>query len=345
MIREIEVYPTPVKEHETVYSPNPNSSGCGAIDVCKMAIDNTIQKELERLGCYKDGEGNHIDYTNTRKLPDDVRDRLNKSLRNHNGITSLSMLIFSMNAPQLLEIYTGNEKYLLPELADWNSADKTKMDSTVYSNGTLTVNGLNQLHSYVVQATRKPDVPKGIVDSPSVSSIVFSKDGYFPLGYRGGRNLPNTLMTVPAGSVFIPESNNVDYIFESFRKELFDELGQTKDDIETATINGKVFDNAVGGNSLFVVIAQSKLNKREMIQRWEEKSKDRYEHKGLTWLDTMYPDKIRTFLEKHDLPYNRTNTPDVGIENAPLLKPAKLTLMAYLQSLTDDFEYRIKHNM
>jgi hypothetical protein len=308
-------------------------------------VFDMIDNKLRKLGYdkLKDNENRCITSRTTRYLPKNERVVLQNTLRGDPDFLKLVKSIFMTNAPQLSKVYDNDPEKLIKfiDIPDWNEPDKTKMDNAVYSNENLVVYGLDLLHPFVLQCARNLNTP---IDSPSISGIIISEDGEFPIGYRGGTHFENTGMTVPAGSVVISKETGVDYIFHSFFKELGDELGQTREDIIDAKIIGKIFDPHVGKNSLFVVVGQSKLDRTETLQRWKEKSKDRYEHKRLLFV-IKNSTAILKNLSQHDLPYEKGKTPEVPDDELPYLYPLKQSLMTLGMWLNPNFSYQIAYEM
>jgi len=352
MISEIELYPEAVRGGRIDYDPAPQPSGVGGIEyACTKVISAVVGELLGSLGYLEDLRAQGFNtleeaVKNTRKLPGDKRKELQNGLRKDERVLGSLAKLMEAKYPSVLKVYQIEDLLGMVGLPDWNDADKTVMKGSYYSGGRLVIKGLGYEHSYVVQLTRNKEFNEKfprLIDSPSISGVIFSIKGVeFPIGYRGGLNLPNTGMTTPAGSVAIPE-NTKDPVFWSFFNEAQNELGLVKNDILGPAIVGRIFDPYVGGNSLFIFLGPTLWSKEDMVKKWED-AKDRYEHKKLLWIK-LSPNYIWRTLSDHDLPYDKKNLPEVPDEKLPFLYPLKQTLTLIGKVGSPDFQYRIKHNM
>lgn len=133
-------------------------------------------------------------------------------------------------------------------------------------------------HSYITQLARSGNLDLGNQDSASISNVLVTKDGLLVLGYRGGHTFSDMLMVVPAGSVEYHSGKNP--LFETFYAELNEELGLRGEHLDSVSLIGRVFDNTLSSNSLYVFETKTSLSFREVMEVWSS-SVDRKEHKYL----------------------------------------------------------------
>ena len=352
---EIELYPSPKYPGDISYEggfaskvrlENTGARSRTSIDECVRNIDEIIDEYLEDLELKEKHPG--IDSRSTRHLNPIDRVGLQEKMREDERVFENAMEIIKIERPELFAAYKPKAIYSLISILDWNDSDKATMSEVFYrrpsegKRAKLVVRGLQKVHSYVVQLTRSGH-PMGTIDSPSVSGIINLVDHetdstIFPIGYRGGRHLPNTAMTIPAGSVKIPDEidEDTDPIFDSFFDELESELGRRK--VYNVKILGHHYDPYVGGNTLFVVLANSLLDKAETMERFE-RAEDRKEHDHLIWR-IFEPMSIFMDLVRHDLPYDRNNLLKVPDDKIPYLYPLKQSLVTLIAYLTSNRNYR-----
>lgn len=330
-MKEIEVYRQPIEEGFVSYNVIAMNA---VLDDCSKRLYEIVQRIREELEIS----------ANIRpvEIPLYQRKQLWKRIKNNKEWKNATLEIVNDQMPNIIGKYSPEDIFSFVYLPDWVDPKLTRMNGCNYSDGKLHVD-LEVTHSYPIQIVRNKDVPPSIIDPPSVSGItITTKDEKEVLlnGVRGGGNLPNTLMTVPAGSIkIIPDG---DSIFDTYHKtELSQELGLTKEDLESSKIEGRVFDPYIGRNSLFVIAGRSKLTYEEILERWDKKAKDRGEHKGFI-LTVNDSDHISEFLDKHDLPHT-SGYPEVPEDQMPLLYPAKLSLICHGRLISPDFEYKIRN--
>ncbi|MCX6707447.1 MAG: hypothetical protein NT001_04895 [Candidatus Woesearchaeota archaeon] len=133
-------------------------------------------------------------------------------------------------------------------------------------------------HSYITQLIRsqKPGEQRG--KTISVSNLLITSDDLIVLGYRGGQNLPDTIMTVPAGSVEYHTGRNP--LFESMYAEFAEELGLRKEDMQTIELMGKITTRAFINNPHYTFRSRTRLSFEDVKKVWSE-SEDQREHKHL----------------------------------------------------------------
>lgn len=170
----------------------------------------------------------------------------------------------------------------------WN---QTTLDLVGYleSSGPLDVN-FRTAHSYSTQLTRVKDLNYSGVDSASVSCSLVTADGKRLFGIRAGHVGRGSLMTVPAGSVQLPRdfrpvnAGCTNVLKSTVYDELREEIKLEPTDLNYACLIGRVFDHEVGRNSLFVFDLSTRLDSREVSERWSS-SEDRTEHAELVFVD------------------------------------------------------------
>jgi hypothetical protein len=145
------------------------------------------------------------------------------------------------------------------------------------SRGTLNITG-ELSHTYITQLMGSKKFAslaqmKGAKDSMSVSGVSITYDNLLVLGWRGGHRYSNTIMTVPAGSV---EGE----LFPTIYAEHFEELGRSRKDFSAVELVGRVYDNTIGNNSLYIFRSTMAMPFNDLLRSFRS-SADQREHKYL----------------------------------------------------------------
>lgn len=184
-------------------------------------------------------------------------------------------------------------------------------------------------HSYITQLMRAKKLPKIEQDSASISNILLTSDGLLVLGYRGGHNLPHTLMTVPAGSL---EYHRNDPLFRTLAKEMDEETGIKPGYFDDGQeFIGRIFDPTLGRNSLYVARSETVLSFEEIKRLWKE-SRDQREHEDLITIEDD-PEKVLALIKQKQYDPTKANGERPG-ETTPenvgtILPPAAASLLVH----------------
>lgn len=150
-------------------------------------------------------------------------------------------------------------------------------------------------HSYTTQLVRKGIINTKEMDPASVSGVLISLDNKIVTGLRGGHNEPDKIMTVPAGSINMSK----DPLFDTIEKEIEEETGLKDKDIKSCILNGRIYDNSIAKNSLFIFDIRSILSFDEIKETWKI-SKDKPEHRELNPVENK-PEIIKDYILKTGL--------------------------------------------
>lgn len=183
-------------------------------------------------------------------------------------------------------------------------------------------------HSYITQLMRAKKLPKIEQDSASISNILLTSDKLLVLGYRGGHNLPHTLMTVPAGSL---EYHPNDPLFRTLAKEMGEETGIKSGYFDEQGFIGRIFDPTLGRNSLYVARSETVLSFEEIKRFWTE-SRDQREHEDLITIEDD-PEKVLALIKQKQYDPTKANGERPG-ETTPenvgtILPPAAASLLVH----------------
>ncbi len=155
----------------------------------------------------------------------------------------------------------------------------------------LAVHEVTPSHSYIVQIMRSQKASGSLHKALSVSGVLLTSDGLLTLGWRGGHNLSDTLMTTPAGS--IEYHTGEDPFFESLYAELVEETGIERQDVRSAELIGKLSGYTIESQPHYVFRVRTKLSFHDLLERWTV-SMDQKEHKYLI----PFLDDPSSFLQK-----------------------------------------------
>jgi hypothetical protein len=329
---QVTTFPRPVHFDEILYDPQVDpSEGREKLepffkDMDALVAEHMSEVEIKRGKQFFDPKGNRITSRTTRFLLDDVRDELNNGLRTDPRMVKATVGAYEANAPEALRYYKGKENQIMPALPDWVDYG-TLMDGFEYRDGKLHVYNMRPTLSTIIQGARLPGMPKGIIDPPSVSLHLMTKDKNILLGLRGGRNRPYTMMQ-PAGSI----SQRIDAqapfrsnpIFDSVNNQSAAELGFTpinpdgsyNQHVKDLSVEGVIYENLVGGNRLFVVLIDTDVERRDFEEKYSKIAPNGYEHSRYKTFQNDIPG-IRSVLLQHDLPYrdeilNKTHSEGYG---------------------------------
>lgn len=220
----------------------------------------------------------------------------------------------------------------------WNALQlfrQGKRFETEYDNGRLRLN-LDLSHSYITQLMRSGKIAKRDHDSASISNILLTSDKLLILGYRGGHNLPHTLMTIPAGS--LQYEGGRDPLFGTLQTEMEEEVGAVPlDDLQMI---GRIFDYTIGKNSLYVSRSVTLVPFSEVLNRWNG-AEDKREHEYLIAIEDD-PEKVLAVLKRKQYDPTKANTEKPGqttIENAGRILPPAIgsLLLHYAQQEGPDW--------
>lgn len=161
----------------------------------------------------------------------------------------------------------------------WWNAPLSHISEERYQEGSLSLD-LSIAHSYITQLIRygKIDISLNIGKPISLSNNLITSDNFLILGWRGGHNLRDTIMSVPAGAV--EYHSGKDPIFESLYAELKEEVGLTKKDVVSAELIGKLSNGMVKNNPHYVTRVRTSLSLSDVLKLWGA-SEDYREHKHI----------------------------------------------------------------
>jgi hypothetical protein len=314
------IYDNPLREDsdiELVYNINQNT---------KTEIIGVIQ-DLEGLVEQKRGELGVLD-TKPLNLPAEKAEELRKAIKStaqwkedFNRLVNILAPEFNSLSQEerenIIQVPWWNSVLLFRENEDYNSSkDSLKLYATL-------------AHSYISQLMRSHKIANAKKDSMSVSSVLTTADGLIVLGWRGGHTYKNTIMSVPAGSVEYHTGKNP--LFETIYAEHFEETGLTKEDLKSVELIGRVNDNAIANNSLYVFRSKTKMTFAELLKLWGS-SMDRREHKYLIPLNDN-PQNILEHIRQNGYDESKADKdkPSVTTEInvGSILPPCVGTLLLY----------------
>ena len=156
---------------------------------------------------------------------------------------------------------------------------------------------LGPRHSYQTQMIRQGhSLP---IKSVSVGGLILSSDGHIMIGLRSGNSFPNTYH-IPAGALEVTDGlkRGMQTIYDIFRAtELEPETGITEDEIEEATVHSRIMDYSMEQGPTYCFKVQTKLNSRELRQKWETNGlTDKKEHQDVTLIPL---NGINDFIMSH----------------------------------------------
>jgi hypothetical protein len=133
-------------------------------------------------------------------------------------------------------------------------------------------------HSYATQLLRRGKIKAPSMKAISISNVLITSDGFIVLGWRGGHNFADTIMSVPAGS--IEYHTGKDPIFESLATELDEEVGLSQADVVSAELIGKLNGGMIEGNPHYVTRVKTAKSLAQTLKHWDA-AKDYKEHKHM----------------------------------------------------------------
>ncbi len=136
----------------------------------------------------------------------------------------------------------------------------------------------------------------------AVCANIVTSDGFIPVGMRGDtvaiyKNMPHVI----GGYVKVNGNNKPDFsvkdvdLSDDMIKELGQELGLQRDDIEKIYFLGIVRNKAIRGPEIMYHV-QLNINSDELMRRWAKQSRDKFEHRNIT---LHSKDELPIFLEKY----------------------------------------------
>lgn len=153
-------------------------------------------------------------------------------------------------------------------------------------------------HSFIAQlgdaGSRTRDKPRYNIQTQfqpvSVSNVLFTADNKIILGYRGGQNYPEVIMTVPAGSAEPHLKGGA--IFGSMALEHKEELNFENTNYSSAEFVGVTTESLIakGKWHYWVFRTTTPMTSRDVIAHWQT-AVDRKEHHHLEVYDAN-PEKI-----------------------------------------------------
>jgi hypothetical protein len=209
---------------------------------------------------------------------------LDKAKREELGKVIKSKEAWKQSFNQLMDVYKipseirSEEAIFLP---DWNNSILHVVKDD-YKEGRLSLD-VTVAHSYVTMLLRTQKIPTLGSKTMSISNVLITADNFIILGWRGGHNFADTIMSVPAGS--IEYHTGKDPIFESLDAELMEEVGLTPNDMINPELIGKLSGGMIGGNPHYVTRVRTKKSFNEVLEHWNI-AMDYREHKELL----AYPD-------------------------------------------------------
>ncbi len=191
-------------------------------------------------------------------------------------------------------------------------------------------------HPYITQLRRsnKLPAPTTLIDPMSISGVLLTSDDLLVLGVRAGHTYRDTIMTIPAG--FVEPSGAKNPLFNTFYRELAEEIGLSVGHISSAEFIGRVTDHEISKNTSYVVRARTNLSYAQVFDGWM-KAIDNREHKFLYPI-TDNPGDVVKMLQRNKynpgkaLPENPART---TIDNVNTLLPPGIIsiLLHYVQRL------------
>jgi hypothetical protein len=146
-----------------------------------------------------------------------------------------------------------------------------------YEKGKLSLDA-SIAHSYATQLLRRGKIKAPPMKAISISNVLITSDDFIVLGWRGGHNFGDTIMSVPAGS--IEYHTGKDPIFESLTAELDEEVGLSQDDVVSAELIGKLNGGMIEGNPHYVTRVKTTRSLAQTLKHWDI-AKDYKEHKHM----------------------------------------------------------------
>ncbi len=218
-------------------------------------IDSIIKKELEALGYDYSKNPLHL-------LPSEVV-RLRKNIKQNKDWQESASDILRKNSenPAQVDIEIMLEKITRP----WFNEILVYYGRATPELGSLCIDS-SARHSYFTHFTDQL-IPTGQNQVPLSVAGIPRLDDMIIMGYRGGHNYSDTIMTVPAGSVVIDPDLNLKY---SFEKEMREELGNVhnKDLSSQPQVIGMMHDPRGKGWHYFIVELNLKDNLSDFICEW-----------------------------------------------------------------------------
>ena len=129
----------------------------------------------------------------------------------------------------------------------------------------------------------------------SISNILITSDNQIVLGYRGGVNHSDVLMTLPAGSVEPHlKSGERGALFGSYDKEMWEELRFSPEHYTSAELIGRAVESLLvpGGWHYYVFRTKTQMTLDQVVDRWQT-AVDKKEHKHFV----AYPNQFPTMLD------------------------------------------------
>lgn len=150
------------------------------------------------------------------------------------------------------------------------------------------------IHSYISSLLRTGFVEEYNLNPAGVVGIVHNQSSMV-LGFRGGQVQRGAKNPLPAGSIN-PINSSGDLLFDTFYRELGEELGMQGEHIRDLRLVGSTQDHAYTRISLFVFDALTDLTDQEIYARWRS-GEDRFEHSDLGFFPYETREGFQGFLE------------------------------------------------
>ncbi|MFH1510914.1 MAG: hypothetical protein ABIF10_04420 [Candidatus Woesearchaeota archaeon] len=285
----------------------------------KEQLEYIIQDKRETLG---------VAHIRPIKLSSEQAESLRKNIKADKKWVNAYSEVVETFAPHMIS--TNLQDQLASIRIPWWNANLLFRNNDLYddSKGSLDIDA-SISHSYITQLMRSQKLRQKSLDSISISNILVTQDDLIVLGWRAGHTYSNTLMTVPAGSVEYHSGKNP--LFETLWAEHFEELGLSKKEFTSTKLIGRVFDNTLSSNSLYVFYSKLGISFADLLKKWR-RSSDQSEHKHLLAfnadqriiLDEVMTNGYNPTKADPDKPQSTTE-PNIG----SILPPAAASLLLY----------------
>lgn len=205
-----------------------------------------------------------------------------------------------MEAFDILELpYEEREKTLIPW---WNRIAASEADHQVTGNVVDIV--LEPRHSYETQLMRE-GFKRPAVRNVTVGGILLTapEDGrrYIAVGVRGGSNHPGLYhITAGACNVTEPFKTGMISVYDVFEKwDLKKEFGMGKDDVESATVQGRIYDHVHDMGPFYIFLVRTRHSRAQLYAKWaSNKDPDKAEHGGVVFPEAT-PEAVNDFISAH----------------------------------------------
>ena len=241
-----------------------------ALDECSSTIEQIVDEKRKKLG---------INDIRPIELPDDKAAKLRTEIKiDPYWLESFEKIL---NLAQAKTRYKSITELVSHVYLPWWNSLLLYQTGEQYSpeRPSMIIDGVMS-HSYITQLIRQDVLGDGKGKAMSVSNVLLTAEGSIVLGWRLGHSFPNTIMTVPAGSVEYHPGNNP--LFDTLYEEFDEELGLKKKQIVEPMLIGKIDNGMIAGHPHYVFRSRVDMTYTELVKYWKRKRpRDMREHSSL----------------------------------------------------------------